>query len=167
MTDRPRPPRPRLGALLLAVVLAGCGMDPDTRAELGAHVAASRIPAELDAGNIRVQASLAPSLALGEPILRRYGITAGRDRHLLLVSLRRIDAGDAADASVPARVRARVRDLRGVASDVVLREVRSEGFIDYAGEVRATPPDTLAIEVLVDGIQPTPVTLRFNRDVHP
>lgn len=167
MTEHPLASRPRLGALLLAAVLAGCGMDPDTRASLATQATASRIPAELDAGTVRVQASLAPSLALGEPILQRYGISAGRDRHLLLVSLRRIDAGDAADASVSARVRVRVRDLRGVASDVVLREVRSEGFIDYAGEVRATPPDTLAFEVVVEGIGQAPVALRFSRDVHP
>ena len=63
---------------------------------------------------------------------------------------------------------ARARDLRGVWQEVAMHEVRSAGFIDYAGGVRASPPDTLAVEgtVHLPGAD-APSVLRFTREILP
>jgi len=153
-------------ALAVLCVLAGCGRDPSAAGDLAAHAEATRQPAELQVGDVRIHASLAPTATLNATIADRYGVAPGRSAQLLLVGVRQGPAGE--EVSLPAQVTARVRDLRGVSQDVVLREVRSDGFIDYAGTVRVTPPDTLAFEITVqrDGAATTDV-LRFSRDVFP
>lgn len=154
--------RPLLLALALAA-LAACGAGPDP-AEVAAHSAAARQPATLDADGLRISASLVPGASLSPAIADRYGVDRSRQTQLLLVGLR--EGPPDAETSVQARVSARARDLRGVWQEVPLREVRSEGFIDYAGSVRADPPDTLSVEVRVqrDG-GAAPAVLRFSRDV--
>ncbi len=157
----------RAGAALAALgLLAGCGRDPSATGELAAHADAARQPAELQVGDVRIHASLAPTATLNSAIAERYGVVSGRSAQLLLVGVRQGPAGE--EVSLPAQVTARVRDLRGVSQDVALREVRSDGFIDYAGTVRVTPPDTLAFEIIVrrDGAA-APDVLRFSRDVFP
>lgn len=153
-------------ACLAALAVAACGGDPASRANLSAQAEAARLPAELQHGDLRIHASLAPTAGLNDAIAARYGVTPGRNVHLLLVGVRRGEAAD--ETSVPARVQARARDLRGVWQDVALNEVRSDGFIDYVGSLRVAPPDTLAFEITVhaDGA-PGPAILRFSRDVFP
>ena len=155
-----------LAALCCALALAACGGDPSARTDLAAHAEAARRPAELQVGDVRIHASLAPSASLDAAIASRYGVAPARNLQLLVVGVRRGTAGD--EISLPAQVSARARDLRGVWQDIPLREVRSDGFIDYAGGVRVAPPDTLAFEVTVDrgGAQAADV-LRFSRDVFP
>ncbi|MDH5834696.1 DUF4426 domain-containing protein [Luteimonas kalidii] len=164
MTERlHRLMRPACGWLLAAAV-AGCGVEPSSRADLSAQAEAARQPAELQQADLRIHASLAPTAALNATVAARYGVEPGRDVHLLLVGVRRGAAAD--EASVPARVQARARDLRGVWQDIDLHEVRSEGFIDYVGTLRVAPPDTLAFEVRVHAEgAPAPAILRFSRDV--
>ncbi|WP_158636456.1 DUF4426 domain-containing protein [Luteimonas marina] len=166
MTE-PRPRWLRAGAALAALgLLAGCGRGPSATGELAAHAEAARQPAELQVGDVRVHASLAPTATLNSAIAERYGVVSGRSAQLLLVGVRQGPAGE--EVSLPAQVTARVRDLRGVSQDLALREVRSDGFIDYAGTVRVTPPDTLAFEITIrrDGAA-APDVLRFSRDVFP
>jgi len=153
-------------ALALPCAVAGCGRDPSAAGDLAVHAEAARQPAELQVGDVRIHASLAPTATLDAAIADRYGVVPGRSAQLLLVGVRQGPAGE--EVSLPAQVTARVRDLRGVSQDVVLREVRSDGFIDYAGTVRVTPPDTLAFEITVrrDGAA-APDVLRFSRDVFP
>ena len=157
-----RPLRSLLLSLALAA-LAACGANPDP-AEVAAHNAAARQPATLDADGLRISASLVPSASLSPAIAERYGVERTRQAQLLLVGLR--EGPPDAETPVAARVSARARDLRGVWQDVPLREVHSEGFIDYAGSVRADPPDTLSVEVRVQrDAGAAPVVLRFSRDV--
>lgn len=151
--------------LALCAGLVACGAGPAGRAGLAEEAAASRLPAELEVGDVRVRATLSPSLALGEAVAERYGIARERGNHLLLVGIRRGPVHD--EASVPGRVTAYARDLRGVRQDIELREIRSDGFIDYAGTVRASPPDTLSFVVRVDGIVHPDATLRFSRGIAP
>ena len=155
-----------LRLLLLALALAGlaaCGASPDP-AEVVAHSAAARQPATLDADGLRISASLVPSASLSPAIAGRYGVDRSRQAQLLLVGLR--EGPPAAEVPVQGTVTARARDLRGVWQEVPLREVRSEGFIDYAGSVRADPPDTLSVEVRVQrDAAAAPAVLRFSRDV--
>ena len=158
---------PRLAAGLLALcLLAGCGGSPGNQADRAAQTTAARQPAELVQGDIRISASIAPTASLGPLIADRYGVRPDRAAQLLLVGIRQGPAHD--EASVQAQVAARVRDLRGVWQDVAMREVRSDGFIDYAGSVRVTPPDTLAFEVTVrrPGAE-APEILHFSRDILP
>lgn len=165
MTERG--PRVRiLAAVATAALLAACGGDPASRADLAAAAEAARQPAELAMGEFTVRASLAPTASLSPGIARHYGVEPRRDVHLLLVGVRRGPLHD--EASVPAQVSARARDLRGVWQDVPMHEVRSEDFIDYVGTARVPPPDTLAFEVTVhpEGA-PAPGVLRFSRDLLP
>ena len=165
MTERTR----RLLAPLVlaaAVAMAACGAEPSARADLAAHAQAARLPADLQAGDVTIRASLAPTAALAPAIAQRYGVQPDRGVQLLLVGVRSGPADD--EASLAARVGARARDLRGVWQQVPMHEVRSDGFIDYAGGVRVSPPDTLAVEVTVrlPGAD-APLVLRFNRDILP
>ena len=152
--------------LAVLVTLGGCGGDPASRADLAAHAEAARLPAELQVGDVRIHASLAPTATLNAEVARRYGVEAGRNVQLLLVGVRRGPVHD--ERSLPARVQVRVRDLRGVWQDVAMREIRVDGFIDYVGSVHVTPPDTLAFEVSVqrEDADATDV-LRFSRDLFP
>lgn len=153
-------------ALLLPAALAACGVDPSAGTDRAGHLQAAREPAELQVGDVRIHASLAPTASLDAAIAERYGVTPGRNVQLLLVGVRSGPVHD--ETSIPARISARARDLRGVWQDVPLHEVRSDGFIDYAGAVRVAPPDTLAFEVTVrrDGTDAADM-LRFSRDVFP
>lgn len=166
MTEGPRRLAVAVAALALASAVAGCGRDPSaTAADRAAHAQAARQPAELEADGVRIRASLVPTAALSAEIAQRYGVPRERGLQLLLVGVRTGPAAD--ETSLPAGVAATVRDLRGVRQDVLLREVRSEGFLDYAGAVRVRPPDTLAFEVQVVRAGAAPATLRFSRDLFP
>lgn len=152
--------------LLALSLLAACGNGPADQADRAAQATASRQPAELVLGDLRISASVAPTAALSPVIADRYGVTPDQHVQLLLVGLRQGPAHD--ETPVQAQVAVRVRDLRGVWQEVAMREVRSEGFIDYVGSVRVAPPDTLAFEVTVRraGTE-APEILRFSRDVLP
>lgn len=125
---------------------------------------ATREPAEIRNGQHVVRASIVPTMALSEAMAKPYGVQRDDDSVLLLVGVRRGPAD--AEVAVPATLSVRVRDLRGVQRDVVVHEVRSADFIDYAGSVKVQAPDTLtfAIQASADGMPAT--TLRFSRDVH-
>ncbi|MGJ4729465.1 DUF4426 domain-containing protein [Luteimonas sp. SDU101] len=163
MTDR----RARSGRVLAAAalcVLAACGGSPVGQEELAALSVASRQPATMEAGGVRISASVAPTASLSPAIAARYGVAPDRATQLLLVGLRQGPAHE--ETSVQAQVSVRARDLRGVWQDVTMREVRSDGFVDYVGTARVAPPDTLALEVSVqrEGAD-APDVLRFSRDV--
>lgn len=165
MTERARLPQLASGLLALCLLVA-CGDSPGDQADRRAQATASRQPAELALGDLRISASVAPTAPLSALIADRYGVTPDRDVQLLLVGLRQGPAHD--ETSVQAQVSVRTRDLRGVWQDVAMREVRSEGFIDYVGSVRVAAPDTLAFEVTVRRAGTgTPDILRFSRDVSP
>ena len=153
-----------LAATLALCLRAACGGAPADPVELSAQRTASLQPATLEVGDLRISASVAPSASLGPAIAARYGVSPDRGAQLLLVGLRQGPEHD--ETALPAQVSARARDLRGVWQDVAMREVRSEGFIDYVGMVRVAPPDTLAFEVTVlrEGAE-APQVLRFSRDV--
>ncbi|MHC9084977.1 DUF4426 domain-containing protein [Luteimonas sp. RIT-PG2_3] len=125
---------------------------------------ATREPAEVRNGQHVLRASIVPTMALSESMAKPYGIARDDNTVLLLVGVRRGSAD--AEVAIPATLGVRVRDLRGVQRDVVLREIRNAEFIDYAGSVKVQAPDTLTFEIQAsaDGMPAT--TLRFSRDVH-
>lgn len=152
-------------AIVIVTLLAACGGTPMSAEERARHVQAAREPAERQVGDLRIRASIAPTAALNEVVANQYGVRPDPHTVLLLVGVRRVEGAD--EVSLPAGVIATVRDLRGVQRPVALREVRNEGFIDYAGDVRIAPPDTLTFDIAVDVDGSTAATLRFSRDVFP
>ncbi len=157
--------RRTVAGLALLALLPACGGEPGLP-DRAARADASRQPAELQVGAARIHASLAPTATLNATVAARYGISPARSAQLLLVGVRQGPLHQ--ETAIPARVTARARDLRGVWQDVPLREVREDGFIDYVGTVRATPPDTLTVEITVrrEGAE-SPDLLRFDRDIFP
>lgn len=116
-------------------------------------------------GDVTVRASVVPTSRLGEAVARQYGIERSPDRVLVLVGVRQ--GTGAEEISLPVRIRAEVSDLRGVRQRPVLEEMRSGELIDYAGSVRATPPDTLRFDIRVERDGAAPIRLQFSRDVFP
>lgn len=161
MTDMRRLPL----VLWLSCLLAACGGSPSTADEIAAQVNAAREPAEAQVRDVLVRASIAPTAALGEAIASRYGVQPDPRTVLLLVGVRRVEGVE--EVSVPASLVATVRDLRGVRQDVALKELRADGFLDYVGEIRIAPPDTLGFEISATTEDGTTVDLRFSRDVFP
>lgn len=159
-------PRLLAAAAIAAAMMAACGTDAPPRADIAMAAEAARLPAELREGDMVIRASLAPAASLNAAIAQRYGVQPAGNMQLLLVGVRQGPPDN--EASLPAQVSARARDLRGVWQEVAMHEVRSDGFIDYAGGVRASPPDTLTVEVTVrlPGAD-APAVLRFSRDILP
>lgn len=152
-----------LASAAVVLALAACGGRPASQDEIAAQMNAAREPAEVQAGDLRLQASIAPTSSLNDAIAARYGVQRNPRTVLLLVGVRQVD-GDA-DTSLPATLDVGVRDLRGVRRAVEMREVRSDGFIDYVGEVRLAPPDTLTFDITADAGEAGSARLEFTREV--
>lgn len=147
-------------ALLLAILLAGCGgKAPD-------HVGDARSQAQQEAsvrnGDIVVRANAVPTTMLGEAVAKQYGIARDDGSVMLLVGIRR--GVDSQETALPARISASATTLLGKRQSIVMREVRSGEFIDYVGVAQVIAPDTLRfdIDAIPDGAQR--MELHFNRD---
>jgi hypothetical protein len=153
------PTRTRLTHVLCAtLILGGCG---------GGSPAppATQAPAVLQAGDVTIRASAVPTAALGEVAAKQYGIERDPRMVLLLVGVRR--GPESQETSLPARVRGSAVDLLGRRQQIELREIRSDGFIDYAGSVRISPPETLRFDLVIERDGAAPAMLSFNRDFFP
>jgi hypothetical protein len=153
-----------LAIMLLALASPGCGGRAVPQDERAAQANAAREPAEAQVGALRLRASIAPTASLGEAIATRYGVARDPRSVLLLVGARRVDGGD--EVPLPASLDVGVRDLRGVRRAVPMREVRSDGFIDYVGEIRVAPPDTLSFDVSADAGEAGVARLEFTREIY-
>lgn len=149
--------------ILTSMLFAGCGGRPATEQEIAAQLNAAREPAQAQVGDLLLRASISPTSSLSETIASRYGVARSPRTVLLLVGVRRVDG--TTETSVPATLDAGFRDLRGVQRAIALREVRSDGFIDYVGEVRVSPPDTLTFDITADAGDDGGVRLEFSREV--
>ncbi|MBB1472751.1 DUF4426 domain-containing protein [Luteimonas sp. MC1782] len=161
MTEHTIAPR-RISALFglaLVVTLAACGNGPAPSPPPNAV----EPPAELRDGDRVLRASLVPAGVVGAAMARTYGIDREAGGMVLVISLR---AGPD-EASLPARVEARASDLLGRGQPIALREVRSDGYIDYVGTLRVKPPETLSFDINVEAAGAAPMTLRFSRDILP
>lgn len=152
-----------LAAATAALLLAACGGRPASQDEIAAQMNAAREPAEVQVGDLRLQASIAPTASLNDAIAARYGVQRDPRNVLLLVGVRRVDGN--AETPLSAVLEAGARDLRGVRRQVEMREVRSDGFIDYVGEVRVAPPDTLTFDIIADAGEAGMARLEFTREV--
>jgi len=148
--------------------LGGCG---GTSPVPPPATAATQAPAVLQAGDVTIRASAVPTAVLGEAVAAQYGIERDPRTVLLLVGVRRGSGPE--ETSLAARVRGSAVDLLGRRQQIALREIRSDGpgpgqgFIDYAGTVRISPPETLRFDLAIERDEAAPATLSFNRDFFP
>jgi hypothetical protein len=155
------PTRAKLVHVLCAIlILGGCGGSPAPPA-----TAAAQAPAVLQSGDVIIRASAVPTTVLGEAAAKQYGIERDPRTVLLLVGVRR--GTESQETSLPARVRGSAIDLLGRRQQLELREIRNDGFIDYAGSVRISPPETLRFDLVIERDGAAPATLSFNRDFFP
>jgi hypothetical protein len=155
------PTRARLVHILCAILLlGGCGGSPAPPA-----TAAAQEPAVLQVADITIRASAVPTTVLGEATAKQYGIERDPRTVLLLVGVRR--GSESQETSLPARVRGSAVDLLGRRQQFELREIRSDGFIDYAGSVQISPPETLRFDLVIERDGAAPAALSFNRDFFP
>lgn len=159
MTDRRR--RATLASFgAAALFLVACGGKPAMPSSTEVQA-----PAEVRTGEVTIRATTLPTLQLNDAMARQYGIERDADAVLLVVGLRRGPA--AQEASVPGRIDARATDLLGNRKTIGLREIRSDGYIDYVGTVPVSMPDTLRFEIVAAPDGAPAATLRFHRDFFP
>jgi hypothetical protein len=152
-------------SLLLGSLLAGCGGSapppaPDARAD------ASRQGDVVErVGDVEIRASVVQTSALPDSVARQYGIERDAKTLLLLVAVRK---GPSASAtSVPARVTAKVTDLRGGQQEIPMRELRAGSLVDSVGTTHTTLPETLRFDLTVAVDAMAPVHLQFEREFYP
>lgn len=155
--------RTTLACLLFAAIAPGCGGSPQPAR---ASAASSMQEAVARSGDVTIRANVVPTASLDAGVARRYGIERTDRTAMLLVSVRR--GPDGLDTSMPAQVLAKASDLRGRASLVEMRELRSSGgLLDYVGTVEFDAPDTLRFDVQVTRQDGATSSMQFVRDFHP
>ncbi len=125
----------------------------------------AQLPAEASVGDTTLRVTTLPAMRLNEAMARQYGVTRDASTVLVVAGMRRGTA--AQETSLPGRVTVRASDLLGARQDIALREMRSEGFIDYVGTARVSMPDTLRYEVDAQPEGGPALSLRFHRDYFP
>lgn len=149
---------------LLCLALAACGGAPSSAPVAGAATAATQ-EAIARAGDVTMRASVVQTSTLDAEVARGYAIERSDGIAMLLVSVRR--GPDGVDASMPARVEAKVSNLGGQAQLLDMRELRSGELLDYVGTVAVEPPDTLRFDVRVTREDGGASTMQFTREFFP
>jgi hypothetical protein len=152
--------------LLLGSLLAGCGGSAPPPATADARGGASRQGDVVERiGDVEIRASVVQTSALPDSVARQYGIERDAKTLLLLVAVRQ---GPLASAiALPARVTAKVTDLRGGQQEIPMRELRAGTLVDSVGTTRTTLPDTLRFDLTVAVDAMAPVRMRFEREFYP
>jgi hypothetical protein len=146
-------------AFSLSLLLAACsGGSPSAPA--GVDASSSTQQAEARIGDVVVHASAVQATALDAATLSRHGLERSDRNVLLLVSVRRLDGGDA--SGLPVAVTAQVAPDGAAPQPVTLREVRVDGLIDRIGSVEVAPPETLRFDVSIRYGESTS-TMQFRR----
>lgn len=147
-------------AAALVAVLAACG------GELPSSPPAEvQPPAETRVGDTVLRATTVPTQRLGDAMARQYGVQRSPGTVLVVIGMRRGEG--AQETSLPGQVRVHTTDLLGARQQLDIREVRSDGFIDYVGTARVSLPDTLRYQVDAQPQGGPALSLRFHRDYFP
>lgn len=152
--------RPTL-PLLLAVLLTACG----------GHTPAPATPASAQqeavtrSGDVTIRATAMPTASLSAEIASRYGIERRDHTVMLLIGVRKGE--DAQETALPATITATTTNLSGQRRSIALRELRSEGLLDYVGTVEVSLPDTLRFDLVVVPEDGASSTLQFSREFYP
>ncbi|MFC5569730.1 DUF4426 domain-containing protein [Lysobacter yangpyeongensis] len=153
--------------LLLALALSACGGGNAPRP-------ATAAPEEAVArsGDLTIRATAVPTSTLAAAVADRYGIARGDRTVLLLVGVRRGEAGQ--EVAVPAKITATATNLSGQRQAIALRELRSGDptsgsgaeLLDYIGTLDTDLPDTLRFELMVVPEGGTATPLQFSREFY-
>lgn len=156
---------------LVGALLAGCGGSAPAPAHVDARGSASSTTADRQGdvvehiGDIEIRASVVQTSALPATVARQYGIDRDAGTLLLLVAVRK---GPSASAiALPARVTAKVTDLRGGQQDIAMREIQAGALVDSLGTTQTTLPDTLRFDLTITIDAMAPVHMRFEREFYP
>jgi hypothetical protein len=144
-------------------LLSACGGDRPSATPATAGTGSGE--ANIAIGDVHIRASALQTSALNETVARQYGIARDDRTVMLLVGVRTGPVSQ--ETSLPARVRGSAVNLLGKRQQIALREIRSDGFIDYAGSVRISPPETLRFDLVIERDGAAPAKLSFNRDFFP
>ena len=158
--------RPAIAAahmLLLALAACGGSNAPAPAKPAGSAIASPEAVTRI--GDVSIHASVVRTSTLAPAIASAYGIIRDEHRVLLLVAVRQ--GPDAQAVALPAQVVATVTDLRGRRQDVAMRELRSNGLLDYIGTVDIELPDTLRFDVVVTRTGGATSTMQFTREFYP
>lgn len=112
-------------------------------------------------GGYEAHYSLVPTTVLNADIVGRYGITRGRDRALLNVSI--LEDGQ---RPVRAEVSGTVTDLLGQVRDLGLEEVVEGEAVYYLAEVRHDDREVLRFEVALKTPDGADHTLKFQQKMY-
>lgn len=152
--------RPTL-PLLLAVLLTACG----GQAPAPATPASAQQEAVARSGDVTIRATAMPTASLSAEIAGRYGIERRDNTVMLLVGVRKGE--NAQETALPATITATATNLSGQRQSIALRELRSEGLLDYVGTVEVSLPDTLRFDLVVVPEGGASSTLQFSREFYP
>jgi hypothetical protein len=98
-------------------------------------------------GDLRVHYNALPTLALSEAAAREYGVPRDADHALVVIALRRAQAGD--ETMADGEVAVIASDLSGKRQQIALHPVRTGDYVDHVGSVRISPRDSLRFDVTV------------------
>ncbi len=104
-------------------------------------------PAQQDFGNLRVHFNVLPTLALGEAVARQYGVARRADTALVVVAVRKLDAGQ--ETATTADVSAVATDLSGHRQSIGFAPARTGDYVDQIGTFRYVERDRYRFEVNV------------------
>lgn len=121
-------------------------------------------------GDVTVRANTLRTFDLDAQVAERYGIARDPGTVLLLVGVRRGEG--AGETPIPARVTARVTDLRGQRHTLDMRELHGNDpsgatVLDYFAVVETSPPDTLRFDIDVGWAGGRGATLRVDHELRP
>ena len=152
-------------AFMSMLALGACGGSNAPSPPVPAASATKSAEAVTRIGDVSIHASVVQTSTLAPAVASAYGITRDERRVLLLVAVRQ--GLEAQAVALPAQVVATVTDLRGRRQDIAMRELRSNGLLDYVGTVDIELPDTLRFDVAVTRTGGATSTMQFNREFYP
>jgi len=137
------PHRPRLTGLACVLALAACSEQQTPQ-----RVTPIAPPdAVQDLGTVRVRYNALPSLSMNATAAQAYGIERGAGRALVVVVLRRMEAGQ--EQPLQGEVSGTATDLSGRRQPIAFRPVRTGDYVDHIGVVDVSAHDTLRFALQV------------------
>lgn len=151
-------------AISITTLVAACGGDAALSSGSGSDTGAAGEEVTR-AGDLSLRVQAIQTDRLPEPVAAAYGVRRSRNDVLVLVALRQ--GADAVATSPAAEVKVTVSDLLGRSRAIAMRQIVSGDLVDHVGTLRATPPETLRIQVQARPANGEPLSLAITRDFLP
>lgn len=128
------------------LTLAGCGRSEPSPATPASTTAGSPANTSTTVGGVTLQASTVAIADLNTTIAQRYGIDAGKEGLLLLVTVRDA-AGNGVDPG-DLQLTATASALPDPPTPLALRAIRNADMTDYIGVLEASPPASVQFKLV-------------------